>query len=74
MRRLIERVWLDRRFTAIVVTDEVAEAVTLADRVLMIESRQITLNHRSIFSARADAAAEVAALEGRILRELFRDG
>jgi ABC-type nitrate/sulfonate/bicarbonate transport system ATPase subunit len=40
-------------YTAIVVTHDVAEAVTLADRVLMIEARQITLNHRSIFSARA---------------------
>jgi ABC-type proline/glycine betaine transport system ATPase subunit len=53
-----------------VVTHDVAEAVTLADRVLMIEARQITLNHRSIFSARAGAAPEVAALEGQVLREL----
>jgi hypothetical protein len=58
MQRLIERVWLDRRFTAIVVTDDVAEAVTLADRVLIIEARQITLDHHSIFSARADAARQ----------------
>jgi len=35
-------------------THAVAEAaVTLANRVLMIEARQFTLTHRSIFSARA---------------------
>jgi sulfonate transport system ATP-binding protein len=32
MQRLLERVWLDQGFTAIMVTHDVAEAVTLADR------------------------------------------
>ena len=36
MQRLLERVWLDQGFTAIMVTHDVAEAVTLADRVLLI--------------------------------------
>jgi sulfonate transport system ATP-binding protein len=75
MQRLVERVWLDQRFTAIMVTHDVAEAVTLADRVLMIEDGKIALDHRiEIPRPRERGSAEVAALEGRILRELLRNG
>ena len=41
MQRLLERVWHDQRFTAILVTHDVAEAVALADRVLVIEDGRI---------------------------------
>src|SRR5262249_23679062 len=37
MQRLLERVWRNQGFTAILVTHDVSEAVTLADRVLVIE-------------------------------------
>lgn len=73
MQRLIERVWIDQGFTAIMVTHDVAEAVTLADRVLMIEKGEITLDQRiGLPRPRERGSPEVAALEGRILRELFR--
>ncbi|HXL63982.1 MAG TPA: ATP-binding cassette domain-containing protein [Xanthobacteraceae bacterium] len=75
MQRLIERVWLDQRFTAIMVTHDVTEAVTLADRVLMIEDGQVALDHRiDLPRPRERGSPEVAALEGKILRELFRNG
>jgi sulfonate transport system ATP-binding protein len=75
MQRLIERVWLDQHFTAVMVTHDVAEAVTLPDRVLMIEDGEITLDHRiELPRPRERGSPEVAALEGRILRELFRNG
>jgi sulfonate transport system ATP-binding protein len=74
MQRLLERVWLQQKFTAIMVTHDVAEAVTLADRVLMIEEGQIALDLRiNLPRPRERGSAEVAALEGRILRDLFRD-
>jgi sulfonate transport system ATP-binding protein len=74
MQRLIERVWLDQRFTAIMVTHDVAEAVTLADRVLMIEEGQVVLDQRiDLPRPRERGSPEVAALEGRILRALFRN-
>jgi sulfonate transport system ATP-binding protein len=74
MQRLLERVWLDQKFTAVMVTHDVAEAVTLADRVLMIEEGVIALDQRIDLSRpRERGSAEVAALEGRILKELFRD-
>src|SRR6478735_3413038 len=41
MQRLLERVWHDQGFTAILVTHDVAEAVALADRVLVIEDGRI---------------------------------
>jgi sulfonate transport system ATP-binding protein len=37
MQQLIEDVWRNRGFTAMLVTHDVAEAVTLADRVILIE-------------------------------------
>jgi sulfonate transport system ATP-binding protein len=74
MQKLLERVWLDQKFTAIMVTHDVAEAVALADRVLMIEDGEIALDLRvDLPRPRERGSIEVAALEGRILRELFRN-
>jgi sulfonate transport system ATP-binding protein len=74
MQKLLERVWLDQKFTAIMVTHDVAEAVTLADRVLMIEDGKIALDLRiDLPRPRERGSAEVATLEGRILRDLFRN-
>ncbi|MDR3204070.1 MAG: ATP-binding cassette domain-containing protein [Deltaproteobacteria bacterium] len=42
MQRLVERVWQDRGFTALLVTHDVAEAITLADRVFLMEKGKIT--------------------------------
>lgn len=74
MQRLLEQVWLDQGFTALLVTHDVAEAVMLADRVLVIEDGQITLDLRvDLPRPRERGSPEVAALEGRILRDLLRD-
>jgi sulfonate transport system ATP-binding protein len=74
MQKLLERVWLDQRFTAIMVTHDVAEAVTLADRVLIIEDGKIVLDLRvDLPRPRERGSAEVAELEGRILQDLFRN-
>jgi sulfonate transport system ATP-binding protein len=75
MQRLIERVWLEQRFTAIMVTHDVAEAVTLADRVLVVENGTIAVDQRlNLPRPRERGSGEMAALEGGILRALFRDG
>jgi sulfonate transport system ATP-binding protein len=74
MQRLLERVWHDQGFTAILVTHDVAEAVTLADRVLMIEDGGIALDLVvDLPRPRERGSLEVAALEGVILRHLFRN-
>jgi sulfonate transport system ATP-binding protein len=74
MQSLLERIWLHERFTAIMVTHDVAEAVTLADRIVMIDDGEVTLDISvDLPRPRERGAGEVAALEGRILRELFRN-
>ncbi|HLR40738.1 MAG TPA: ATP-binding cassette domain-containing protein [Virgibacillus sp.] len=44
MQELIESLWQQSQFTSILVTHDVEEAVTLADRVILIEDGQITMN------------------------------
>ena len=72
MQRLLERVWHDQAFTAILVTHDVAEAVALADRVLVIEDGRISHDiDVNIPRPRRRGSAELAALEGSILRHLL---
>src|SRR5271170_4393621 len=73
MQRLLERVWHDQAFTAILVTHDVAEAVALADRVLVIEDGRIAHDiDVDIPRPRRRGSADLAALEGSILRELLQ--
>jgi sulfonate transport system ATP-binding protein len=73
MQRLLERVWHDQSFTAILVTHDVSEAVALADRVLVIEEGRIAHDiNVDIARPRRRGSADLAALEGSILRELLQ--
>jgi sulfonate transport system ATP-binding protein len=75
MQRLLERVWADQAFTAILVTHDVSEAVALADRVLVIEEGRIAEDIEvGIARPRERGSAELAALEGFILRQLLGPG
>jgi sulfonate transport system ATP-binding protein len=44
MQHLIENLWLERGFTAFLVTHDVEEAVALADRIVVIEEGGIALD------------------------------
>ncbi|MGQ0684055.1 ATP-binding cassette domain-containing protein [Bradyrhizobium sp.] len=73
MQQLLERVWRDQGFTAILVTHDVAEAVALADRVLVIEDGEIAHDVAvDIPRPRRRGSADLAALEGSILRQLLK--
>ncbi|TPN84119.1 ATP-binding cassette domain-containing protein [Mesorhizobium sp. CU2] len=72
MQQLLERIWLDQKFTAVLVTHDVAEAVALADRVVVISAGRIALDLAvPVARPRRRGSAELASLEGRILDQLF---
>ena len=73
MQRLLDRVWHDQGFTAILVTHDVSEAVALADRVLVIEDGIIAHDiDVDIPRPRRRGSAQLAALEGSILKNLLQ--
>jgi sulfonate transport system ATP-binding protein len=44
MHRLLERIWIDRGFTTVLTHHDVAEAVALADRVIVLRDGAIALD------------------------------
>jgi sulfonate transport system ATP-binding protein len=69
---MIEEVWRAQRFTAVLVTHDVAEAVTLADRVLVLEDGRITADIAvDLPRPRRMGDADAARIEGRILDHLL---
>jgi sulfonate transport system ATP-binding protein len=72
MQDLIERIWRAQGFTALLVTHDVAEAVALADRILVVESGRIALDVRvDVPRPRRRGDPDLARLEGRILDHLL---
>ena len=72
MQGLLESVWRRERFTAVLVTHDVAEAVTLADRIVLIEDGAIALDVPvDIERPRKRGAPAFGALEERILERLL---
>jgi sulfonate transport system ATP-binding protein len=73
MHALIERLWHEQGFTALLVTHDVREAVTLADRVLLIEDGAVVLDEAVDFARpRERARPSFAVLEDRILKRVIR--
>ncbi len=72
MQALIEEVWREVGFTAILVTHDVGEAVALADRILLLDHGIVDLDIRvAVPRPRRRGDAALAAIEGRILDRLF---
>jgi energy-coupling factor transporter ATP-binding protein EcfA2 len=61
---MLERVWRAQKFTALLVTHDVTEAVTLADRVLLIEDGEIAMDVRVDLPRPRRCARGVTPLEG----------
>ena len=74
MQQLLERVWLTQGFTAVLVTHDVAEALTLADRVVLIEDGRIALDLAvDLPRPRRRGSVALARLEEQILKRLIHD-
>jgi sulfonate transport system ATP-binding protein len=73
MHALIERLWREQGFTALLVTHDVQEAVALADRVVVIEDGSIGLDlELNLARPRNRGAREFAALEERVLARVLQ--
>lgn len=68
MQQLIERLWHQHGFTVLLVTHDVAEAVAVADRVILIEQGQIGLDLAvSVARPRGHGSFQLAELEAQVL-------
>jgi len=73
MHALIERLWREQGFTAVLVTHDVGEAVSLADRVLLIEDHRLAADERvSLARPRSRGDASFAAIEDRVLQRVLQ--
>jgi sulfonate transport system ATP-binding protein len=72
MQRLIERVWQDHGFTAVLVTHDVAEAVALADRIVVLGEGRVILDWPvDLPRPRARGNHAFAAIEEEVLDQIL---
>jgi sulfonate transport system ATP-binding protein len=75
MQQLIESLWTQRGFTAVLVTHDVQEAVVLADRILLIESGRLAMDlDVSLARPRARGGVDFGAIEQRVLNRVLDTG
>jgi sulfonate transport system ATP-binding protein len=73
MHALIERLWREHRFTALLVTHDVHEAVALGDRILLVEEGRIALDQPVLLDRpRARTSAGFAELEEHVLQRVLK--
>jgi sulfonate transport system ATP-binding protein len=73
MQHLLEAAWRRERFTAILVTHDVIEAVALADRIVLLEDGAVALDVTiNLPRPRSRGTAEFGAIVDRILGRLLR--
>ena len=75
MQLLLERIWRKQKFTAVLVTHDVSEAVALADRIVVIDEGRIALDlDVKLPRPRRHGTPEFARLEEQVLNQLFGRG
>jgi sulfonate transport system ATP-binding protein len=75
MHALIERLWREHRFTALLVTHDVQEAVALGDRIVLIDSGRISFDAAiDLPRPRSRASAAFAKLEEEVLMRVLGGG
>jgi sulfonate transport system ATP-binding protein len=71
MQRLIETLWLESGFTAVLVTHDVNEAAMIADRVLVIDEGRISLDQTIDLPRPRQPGPALARYEDVILRQIL---
>ncbi|QLK60656.1 aliphatic sulfonates ABC transporter ATP-binding protein [Enterobacteriaceae bacterium Kacie_13] len=72
MQSLIERLWQQHDFTVLLVTHDVSEAVTVADRVILIDQGQIGMDLTvDLPRPRRKSSARLAELEAEVLERVL---
>ena len=71
MQRLIETLWLQTGFTAVLVTHDVNEAAMIADRVLVIDEGRISLDQTIDLQRPRQPGSALARYEDTILRQIL---
>jgi sulfonate transport system ATP-binding protein len=73
MQQLIETLWREHGFTALLVMHDVSETVALADRVVLIEDQRIAFDERvPLPRPRPRADPAFAAFEARVPERLLK--
>lgn len=73
MQSLIESLWQQHRFTALLVTHDIAEAITLADRVVLIEQGRVVLDQAiTLPRPRNRSSFEFGELHERLLARVMQ--
>ncbi|MDR7079309.1 sulfonate transport system ATP-binding protein [Neobacillus niacini] len=72
MQQLIESLWLEQKFTTVLITHDVEEAVAMADRVILIEQGRIAMDLPVPFSRpRQRGQAAFAGLVDKVLKRVL---
>ncbi|MGB3436233.1 ABC transporter ATP-binding protein [Achromobacter sp.] len=72
-QRLLADIWRQQGFTAVLATHDAAEAVALADRILVLDEGGVVLDEPvGLAHPRVRGSAAFAALEARVLRAALR--
>jgi len=73
MQSLIESLWLKEKFTAVLVTHDVSEAIALADRILLLDEGNVTANIPvNLTRPRSKGDPEFANLEKILLNKILK--
>ena len=72
MQRLVEKLWEQYRFTVILVTHDVPEAVYLADRILLVENGGIRLNQSVQLARPRTKNGDSAYYESLVLNHILQ--
>ena len=71
MQNLIERLWKEQGFTAILVTHDVSEAVQLADRIILLDQGHIAHNFQVNLPRPRKKSIAFAQLEQQVLNAVL---